>query len=522
MRSRIPLAAVLAALVVACSSGADPLVVEPYPNEQGGSGLPAPPGPPPPTTGTPPPPSAAPVVFKDTAMALGKAGGFPSDLVADARGNLYTVDDAAIPARVLRFPGDGGNQPTMSVTVAAEHLIDHDGTSPARAPTSFGPGLFGAFTGDLELAFDRWLFVTVGAGSSVSSDGTRALRLANLVLIDTASAEVVQTVNLAWELPEAGALSGGEGYESIPQSLPAMCAFVPATNGTLSGEVYVAMSNGAGSSAGLSEFYAGTVQVWSVDFLRTTPLSPELAGRPAVHVTRTFESAYHNPVALTRYTAQSGVSYMLLTNAGASQFDSDYVLRPTTEAALEVLDLDTTRWRPAWDMVLGPVLPAPHALALGKDAYGHHFGLFSSQTYAAVYVVELEGLESNPVDPSRMGLVRTVDLAADGSLAAGSGYQPGIAVTSSGGGAVVSTFSEASLRVLDLPRDILSGPVRVDPQPFDTADLTAEAAYGLGALVVSPRTVAEVYVVVNGTFDANFLPDRQAYVGALWAPGRLP
>jgi hypothetical protein len=460
------------------------------------------------------------VQFDDGAIDLMHPGGFPSDLITDAAGNLYTVRDAQIPATVVSYAaGSLSTTPIMSVTITASHLIDHDGTSPARAPITAGNGLFGAFVGDLDLAHGRWLLVTVSAGNSLSDDYSNPLRLANLVVIDTQTAQVVQTVNLAWPTASAGQLSTGGSYATIPQSLPSMAAFVPAHDGTLSGQVFVAMSNGGGNSAGLQAFFKGTVQVWRADFGQNQPLSVETEGKGPLDATRTYVSNHFNPVGLTAHLDPAGSSYVILTTAGASQFDQNYVAHPTTDAFLEFIDVDAAQWRDAWVVNLGAILPAPQALARGRDAQGDAFGLLTSQTYAAAYVVDLSGLEQDPVDPARLRFLRTVELVQGGATSAGTGFLPGLALSPSGGSAVVGSFTTGTLSVLLLPDDIESGEILVDPEPFTAL---GPAQSSIGALVAPFGGAADVFFVVNGTFDASFLPLRSSFLGTLTAEGGLP
>jgi len=460
----------------------------------------------------------APVLFTDNAIDLGRPGAFPSDLVIAEGGTLYTVDDAMIPATVLSFPGG------MRVPITPNDLVDMDGTNPSRAATTFGSGLFGAFTGDIEVAFDRWLIVTVGAGNSISNDGKAPLRLANLVVIDTSTARVLQTVNLAWTLQRGGTLNSGTPYQATPQSLPVMTAFVPNPNGTKTGTLFVAMSNGAGTTAGLTQFMQGTVQQWRADFTVGLPITAETAGRAASDATRTHLSDHHNPVALTAYRAASSVDYLILTMAGASLFDANFTVQPTTDAFLEFYDLDLGLWRDGLAVNLGPILPAAHRMAIGADRAGRTFGLLGSQTFAAAYVVDLSGLDENPANPARLGLLRSVDLVAGGAATAGSGYSPSAGLTKSGRTAILSGFFPAALTVLALPDDIAAGQIIVNPAPFAGADLVSEEGLGLGALAL-PRVVAngiEAYVVVNGNFDANFFPSRHGFLGTLVTAGRLP
>jgi hypothetical protein len=273
------------------------------------------------------------------------------------------------------------------------------------------------------------------------------------------------------------------------------------------------MSNGAGSLAGLTVFQRGTVQAWQADFTQATPVGILTTGKAPADVTRTFVSNHFNPAGLTRYTNAAGRSFLILTDAGASEFGTDFIVRPKSDAVLEFLDLDTWQWRDAWASNLGPILPAVHALALGKDADGESFGVLASQTFAAAYVVDLSGLESNPVDAARLGLLHTVALAPGGDVTAGSGFQPGVAVTPSGGTAVVTGFETSSLHVLELPDSIRFGAVEVDPAPF-AGHLGPARGLGLGAVVVNQ---AGATFVVNGGFDDMFVPNRDAFLGTLAA-----
>ena len=60
-----------------------------------------------------PPPTAS-VAFDDAAVDLMHPGGYPSDLVVDGSGQLYTVADAQIPARVVSSAGGAGTTATAT------------------------------------------------------------------------------------------------------------------------------------------------------------------------------------------------------------------------------------------------------------------------------------------------------------------------------------------------------------------------------------------------------------------------
>jgi hypothetical protein len=444
----------------------------------------------------------------DDTISLGSPGGFPSDLAWDGDDRIYAVKDALIPATVVGYDVTTAPQPPLlQAQIAATDLVDHDGVTPARAPTSFGIGLFGAFTGDIEVVGTRWIFVTVGAGNSMSSDASGPLRLANLVVIDADLQRVVQTVNLAWTLNAPGHGSTGAAYLAVPQSLPSMVTFIPDAGGATTGRVYVALSNGAGSSAGLQDFFHGTVQSWRVDFTQPLPLAPDTVGKAPGDATRTYVSAYYNPVGFTRYKR-----FLVLTNAGASRFTPSFVAEPTTDAVLEFLDVDADVWRDNWTVNLGEILPATGAIALGKDAAGTLFGALASQTFAAAYVVDLSGLDETPVDPLKLRLLRAVELAPGGLTTPGTGYQPGVAVAPDGETAYVASFTDGALRVLSLPDDIELGDIGIDEAPYDVLGL---AGSSLGACVAPSGAFSEVFFLVNGTFDASFNPVRSSFIGTV-------
>ena len=226
------------------------------------------------------------ILFHDSLVDLGQPGAFPSDLAVDSAGVLFTVDTDLVPCNLLTIPASGLHRVTRRVPITAASLVDMDGTTPARAATAFGSGLFGAFTGDITVAFGRWILVTVGAGNSASDDGSHSLRLANLLVIDTQVGAVIQTLNLAWAREGNGTFSDGGSYTAIPQSLPVNAIFLPSSDGTFSGRVFVALSNGAGDSFGLNDYFQGTVQEWRVDFEKSVPVSAETVGKAARDITR--------------------------------------------------------------------------------------------------------------------------------------------------------------------------------------------------------------------------------------------
>ncbi len=446
------------------------------------------------------------ITFDDAAYDLGASGGFPSGIELDGQNRVYVVSDATIPATLRVIDASSGSigSELSSITITASDLIDHDGANPARAPTTFGSGLFGAFTGDIEVVANRYVLLTVGAGNSASDDGVNPLYLANVVVLDRVTGTVVQAINVGWSLDHVGEFSGGGGYTAIPQSLPVSVKFVPDDGETLKGEIHVAMSNGAGSTAGLGSFYSGTVQTWRADFLSGTPLTPETSGKAATDVTRTHVSAYYNPVSLTHVLAASG-NYLMVTDAGASWFNANGAV-PTTQARMEFLDLDTDAWRDTWSINLGLSLPAAHEPALGRDGDGDRFAMFTSQTFGFVYAVDLSGLDEDPVDTGKLRLLQAAPITQNPTLI-GAGFQSDVALR--GDFAIVSSFTTTGLTVLELPEDIATGEIRVNPDEFGTASMKTTKGFGLGHLTATNIPGVAVIAILNGGF---FPPSNSALV----------
>jgi hypothetical protein len=84
---------------------------------------------------------------------------------------------------------------------------------------------------------------------------------------------------------------------------------------------------------------------------------------------------------------------------------------------------------------------------------------------------------------------------------------------------VISSFNALRLHVLRLPGDIELGEIEVDPAPFDTLP---SAGATVGALAMPQGAAADVFFLVNGTFDANFAPKGSSAVGTLAVDGDLP
>ena len=261
------------------------------------------------------------------------------------------------------------------------------------------------------------------------------------------------------------------------------------------------MSNGAGTSNGLSVWFNGTVQEWEVDFRRAQPISSSTTGKAPTDVTRVHVASHYNPVGLTHHAAATGFNYLILTQAGSSVFDANFVALPQDDAVLSFLQLETQQWKPAYDMNLGPILPATQRIALGHGASNRPFGVLSSQTFSALYFIDLSGLDVFPADPSRLGLMRTVDIAPAGSQNVGSGFHPGIGITSTSRSLVVSTFAPPELHVVALPGDIEFGSDRGRRRPVRHGRHGRSRRHQPRRALVPANNASDAYVIANGTFD---------------------
>ena len=72
--------------------------------------------------------------------------------------------------------------------------------------------------------------------------------------------------------------------------------------------------------------------------------------------------------------------------------------------------------------------------------------------------------------------------------------------------------------MLDLPDDIETGTILVNPPPFDTATMQSTLGFGLGKVVNAGSTGPDLYFVVNGNFNPA---PRNSFVGTLDADGAL-
>ena len=76
------------------------------------------------------------------------------------------------------------------------------------------------------------------------------------------------------------------------------------------------------------------------------------------------------------------------------------------------------------------------------------------------------------------------------------GFQTDVIVRSGGGHAVVSSFTDAGLTILQLPDDMATGDVLLNPGVFASATMSSTAAFGLGKVVNA--TAAEFPIHFQG------------------------
>jgi hypothetical protein len=483
---------------------------------------------PPPTPAVPPPqPTVAPV-FDADAVPLDRTalfGSFPSDVYRYGS-TVFTTDADAVEgdgALVVPIDASGGapgpSTAFRTVRVRASDLVDSLG-NPGDASNPIG---FGFYLNDVLVVRDDLGFVLANAAGSDSVP-----TCSNLVAFDPTAGTVLQVVDLAnpfpgiapyldstgAPIPPGGFLqAGSEGVEYVPTS---------STGGLL----YVAMSNFVfgGPSFGAVK-YPGTVQVFDVDALAATPVSP----RPSpMFATQTLVTAHYNPVALTRLPGPLGVERLLVTVAGTTGYDAAFNLVPASASSVDVFDGKTTGY-------LG-TFPVGHAglsatrPAVGRDEAGHLVGFFPSSVTGEVYLLRLDGLTSDPVDAPRVAVLRGVGngIPIDPAAAGGPGGNvTGVGLSPNGRTLVVAGFGNlfafpapapGRLLALSLPDDLVTGSQFGTAYLPGTTSLVTVPGRTLGALVLAERPGAgpDVFVAVGGTVDlSTFLGSGPASIGTL-------
>jgi hypothetical protein len=524
-------AALLAPLLLGACGGAagtsqeDPFVV-PTPPEGGGGG-----------TTTPPPEPPQTPVWTPNAAAYGRValfGSFPSALVRFGDTLLATDADQVegTGARILAFDVSGP-APVPSATwattpIPASSLVDSSG----RGGDASNPIGYGFYLDDLLVVDEHLAFVLVNAaGSDVVPT------LSDVVAFDPSAGTIRQVYDLTARVDLPGRRTDSSGA-SLPvggyaQSGAEALAWRPlsATDGLL----YVAMSNlvfGAPSYGAVK--YPGTVQVLHVARQSPTPLAPALLGSGQPFV---FGTQAYNPVALDLVhvpvlAGNPPRTRLLVTLAGTTATTPGGALLPVTAAAVEAYDGDDGTQQGRFD--LGLVGLAAVRPALGQDAAGHRVGFYPSAVTGEIYLLRLDGLYTQVLDPSALAVLRgpangipitaaqaggpggnvtSVALAPDGRTLAATGF----------GDLFQSPPVPGQLFLLALPADLVTGAgFGADFVPGSTR-FAAASGRTLGSIVLvpNPGNRPDVFVNVSGTLDANFLGQGGASLGSLQTFGLI-
>ncbi len=511
-------------LLAACGGGGGGDAFEepfPIPDTGGGSG-----------GGRPTPPPAPPQspVWNANAATYGRTalfGSFASDLVRHGD-TLFTVDADAVEltgARILAYDVSG---PTpvpstrfATTTITGANLSNSNGQ--AVDPTN--PIGFGFFLNDLLIVSDTLGFVLVNAGGTDTEPA-----LCNVVAFNPTTGQVLQALDIAKPYISVNALLDSTGApvpgNAFRQAGAEGLAY--ADDGPTGGRLFVAMSNlvfGA-PSFGATKL-PGTVQVLDVSAGSATPLSFATADgiRPFIIPTQGY-----NPVALETVrvpTATGSAVYRLLvTVAGTTGFDANFNLVPLTPSAVEAYDASTGALHGTFRLGLTGL--AAIRPAIGADAAGHRVGFYPSSTTGEVYLLRLDGLYQQPIDSSKLSVLRGPfnGIPITAAQAGGPGGNiTGVGLSPDGRTLAVSGFGDlfaspavpGQLFLLSLPADLVTGSgFGASFTPGSTQFATAPGRT-LGHVVLVPNAGdrPDVYVNVSGTLDSSFLGSGSASLGSL-------
>lgn len=532
--ARLLVAGVLPLLAAACGGGAassPPLFEVDVP------GTTPPPAPDAPTTPPPQPPALP--AWDGSAYSLSRTasfGSFPSDLVRHGR-TLFAVDADQVEAegalvRAIDIAGAALVPSTYfrDTRIRVSDLRDGAG-QPASLEALIG---FGYYLNDLLVLDDSLAFVLANAAGS---DGGPVL--SNLVAFNPSTGEVLQVVNLAWEIQAGAAWVDSSGRASpsaaLRQSGAEALALLPTASGT---RLVVAMTNllvEAPSYGAVKQ--RGTLQVWDVDPAAPSPVQARPA--PAGWATETWLTRDYNPVALAVHQAAGsaglpGPARLLVTLGGTTAYDARGQLVPVTDASVEVYDGARMAYEGRFRLGLAGLAGTPPAI--GRDAAGHLLGFYPSSVTGEVYVLRLDGLDGTWVDSDRLAVLRGpgngLPVSRERAGTPG-GNVTGCALSPDGRSLVVSTFGDlyawptpqpGLLSILALPQDVVSG------SGFGPAFLPGTGTYAtvpgrtLGRVVLRPDTLGrpDVFVLVGGAIDPfTYLGSGPASVGALTTYGLL-
>jgi hypothetical protein len=271
----------------------------------------------------------------------------------------------------------------------------------------------------------------------------------------------------------------------------------------------------------------GTVQVFDVDEGAVPVVQP--IAHPGF-ATRTLFTHDYNPVAVTRVASAAGTGSdrVLVTAAGTTLFDASFRLVPATPASVEVFDAVTLALLGRFD--LGLVGLSGIRPAIGHDAVGHLIGALASSVLGEVYLLWLDGVATEVVDPSRVAVVRGVGnpIPIDPSSAGGPGGNvTGLDLSPDGRTLLASGFGDyfafpsptpGRLYAIRLPTDVPGNPAFPREFVAGTTQVFSTSGRTLGPVLVAPNALggSQVYLAVSGTLSTTtFLGTGPASVGSL-------
>jgi len=317
------------------------------------------------------------------------------------------------------------------------------------------------------------------------------------------------------DVPDAGFVqSGAEAMSYVPSAFGAA-------------RIYVAMSNlvfGAPSYGTVK--YPGTLQSFDVNPSATQPVTARPRGLLA---TETVVVQGYNPVALTLLEAPLAPPRLLVTVAGTTGYDAAYRLVPQTPASVEAYDGLGGTYLGRFELGLTGLAAARPAL--GEDRAGHRVGFFSSAVTGELYLLRLDGLFDNPINPDRVAVlrgphngipIRTQDAGGPGGNITGALLLDGgrtLAVTGFGDLFASPSAEPGRLYLLALPHDVVTGSgFGGNFIPGATLHATTPGR-ALGAVVAADGVGGkpDLYVNVSGGIDTTtYWGVSPASVGALW------
>ena len=163
-------------------------------------------------------------------------------------------------------------------------------------------------------------------------------------------------------------------------------------------------------------------------------------------------------------------------------------------------------------------------------------GFFPSSVTGEVYLARLDGLDDDPVDVTRIAVLRGVGngIPIEPASAGGPGGNvTGVGLSPDGRTLLVSGFGDlfafpapkpGRLLALSLPDDLISGSQFGPKFVAGTTNLVTSPGRTLGALVIAPHlgNGPDVYVAVGGTLDSStFLGSGPASIGTLTTFGLI-